>query len=127
MARGSRGAGQEQAAGPRCAERASSRREKTQENFHRSAGEEKSGGLFRGATAAVRREDHGDRGEAGPQEERGARVVLQPATETEADEVCGAALTGGRRRRSAVSRARVRLLSTPLRRAPARPSALTQQ
>jgi len=48
---------------------------------------------------AVRGENCGDRREAGPEEERGARVVLQPAAEAEAHEVCCAALTARRRRR----------------------------
>lgn len=38
-------------------------------------------------------------------------MVLQPAAETETYEVCGAALTGGRRRGSAVPGCRVRLLN----------------
>lgn len=41
-------------------------------------------------------------------------MVLQPAAEAEKDEVRGAALTGGRRRCSAVPRRWVRLLSWPL-------------
>jgi hypothetical protein len=49
--------------------------------------------------AAVWGEDCGDRREAGPEEERGARVVLQPAAEAEAHEVRRAALTARRRRR----------------------------
>lgn len=115
MARGGRSTSEEQKTRPRRAERVAGWGEETQKNLDRRAREEKSGSVLRGAAEAVRREDHGDRGEAGPEEERGESVVLQPAAETEAHEVRGAALTGGRRRGSAVPRPRVRLLSAPLR------------
>lgn len=111
MARGGRGAGQEQKARPRRAECAARRREEAEADLHRRAREAQPRSVLRGAATALRREDSRHRGEARPQEERSAGVVLQPAAETEAHEVRGAALTGGRRRGSAVPRRRVRLLS----------------
>jgi len=64
------------------------------------------------AASAVRGEDRCDRREAGPEEERGARVVLQPAAKAEEDEVRGAALTA-RRRHGVVGRGPLPPLAPP--------------
>jgi len=56
-------------------------------DVNRDAGEALAGGVLRHPAAAVRREDRPDRREARPEEERGARLVLQPATEAKANEI----------------------------------------
>lgn len=94
VAGGGGGAGEEQAPGPGCAERAAGRREEAEAHFHRGARETVAGGVLRGAAEAVGREDRGNRGETGPEEERGQGVVLQPEAKAEAHEVRGPTLTG---------------------------------
>lgn len=96
VAGGGWGAGQEQAPRPGRAERAAGRREKTEAHVDRRAGKTVAGGVLRRAAAAVRREDRGHCGEAGPEEERGPSVVLQSETKTEAHEVRSPTLTGFR-------------------------------
>lgn len=122
MAGRSRSASEEQKTRPGRAERAACRRKEEKEDVYRSTGKEKSGSILRGAAATIRREDHSDCREARPKEERGARVVLQPEAETEAYEVRGAALTGGRRRGAALPGLRVRVLNAR----PPRPRIPTQ-
>lgn len=108
VARGGRGPGEEQAPRPGRAQRVARRGEEAQEDVDRRAGEEEPGGVLRGAAEAVGGEDSRDRGEAGPQEERGEGVVLQPAAEAEEDEVRGATLTDGGGRGVRVRRQLVR-------------------
>jgi hypothetical protein len=91
---GGRGAGQEQAAGPRRPERAPGRREEAQADVDSRPREEESGGVLCGAAEAVGREDRRDRGETRPEEERGEGLVLQSEAEAEENEVRGATLTG---------------------------------
>ena len=64
-------------------------RQEAQAHVDSGAREALPGGVLRHPAAPFRREDRADRREVGPQEERCARVVLQPAAETEADEVLG--------------------------------------
>lgn len=62
-------------------------------DFHCGPGETVPGSLLCRPAASLRREDCGHCREAGPEEERGARLVLQSAAETKAHEVCRATLT----------------------------------
>ncbi|XP_072191663.1 POU domain, class 4, transcription factor 2 isoform X2 [Excalfactoria chinensis] len=73
------------------------RREEAQADLHRRPREALARGLLRAAAAAVLREDRRHRREARPQEERGARLVLQPAPEAEAHEVLRGHLSAARR------------------------------
>lgn len=79
--------GQRQEAG--FAVRAAGRGQETKADFHRRPGEEVAGSLLRRAAEAQRGQDSVHRREAGPQEECGEGVVLQPETEAEEDEVFG--------------------------------------
>lgn len=94
MARGSRGASEEQAEGPGRSERPPRGGEEAETDVHRGAREAFIGGVLRRPAAAIGREDSRHCGEVGPEEECGPCVVLQPETEAEAHEVCSAALTG---------------------------------
>ena len=62
-------------------------REEKKTDLNRGPGEAIPGGLLRGAASAERGEDRRHRRQAGPEEERGARLVLQPTAEAEEDEV----------------------------------------
>ena len=66
-----------------------SQRQETEAHVDSGAREALPGGVLRHPATSFRREDRADRREVGPQEERCTRVVLQPATETKADEVLG--------------------------------------
>lgn len=93
VAGGGGGPGEEQAPRPRRPQRPAGGGEEAEAHVDSGAREAQPGGLFRRAAAALGGEDRRHRREAGPEEERGARLVLQPAAETEAHEVRGAALT----------------------------------
>lgn len=85
--------GKEQAKRSGRPQRTSGRREEAETDLDSGTGKKKPGSLLRRATQAVGGENRGHRGKAGPEEERGAGLVLQPAPEAEEDEVCGATLT----------------------------------
>ncbi|CAM9487030.1 unnamed protein product, partial [Bubo scandiacus] len=87
------GGGRGRAPRPRRRPRAAGgRRAQAQADLDRRPREALAGGLLRPPAPALLREDRRHRREAGPQEERGARLVLQPAPEAEAHEVLGRAL-----------------------------------
>lgn len=90
---GGGGASEEQAPRPGRSQRATGRREEAEAHVDRGPGKTVAGGVLCRTTAAVGREDRGDRGEARPEKERGSRVVLQPEAKTEAHEVRGPTLT----------------------------------
>lgn len=67
-------------------------------DFHRCTREAFSRGILCRPTTTIRREDCCDRGEARPEKERGACLVLQSTPEAKAHEVCRPALTTAPRR-----------------------------
>lgn len=93
MARRGRSSSEEQASRPRRPERSACRGEKKKTYVNSRAGETISGSVLCRSAAALGRENSRHCREIRSEKERRPGVVLQPAAETETNEIRGATLT----------------------------------